>query len=203
LRSAYICNLSDSIRILKSGHENSARAVQSHRWRLRRECRSHPGLGRGKPQQRGADLAVFLPSFACAVIHLRIFWSVPAFLDRNMDELKALCRQNPSGEPGRLRRACEAGRRGKSVANKAALLLRRGESSLSRARCCCRPTMYSDESRYFQPADKQVGLQLQGRKNLASPFARMCGNDPKLLADALVRARPRWWNLASREPASC
>jgi len=68
---------SDSIRILKSGHEIAL-------------AQFNPTVGdfagmplaswawRGKPSSEGRTL-LFLPSFACAVIHLRIFWSVRLF----------------------------------------------------------------------------------------------------------------------------
>jgi len=106
-----------SIRILKSGHENSARAVQSTVWRLRRNALAS-GLGGASQAGEGRTL-LFLPSLPCAVIHLRSS-GASAFLDREQWMTETLAAKS-LWRAGRLRRARKAGR-GNPWPIKAALL---------------------------------------------------------------------------------
>src|SRR2546425_13237550 len=74
----------------------------------------------GQAKQRGADLAVFTELCLCGYPPQDLL-ERPAFLDRSMDELKALAGKIPLpglvGYAGRVKNGA-----GKSVANKAALL---------------------------------------------------------------------------------
>src|SRR5256885_14694500 len=73
----------------------------------------------GQAKQRGADLAVFTELCLCGYPPQDLL-ERPAFLDRNMDELRALAAKTPLpvlvGYAGRVKQGA-----GKSVANKAAL----------------------------------------------------------------------------------
>ena len=74
----------------------------------------------GQAKQRGADLAVFTELCLCGYPPQDLL-ERPAFLDRNIDELKELAAKIPVtslvGYAGRVKNGA-----GKSVANKAALL---------------------------------------------------------------------------------
>src|SRR5260370_167663 len=112
-------------------------------------------------KQRGADLAVFTELCLCGYPPLDLL-ERPAFLDRNIDELKALAAKVPLpslvGYAGRGKNGA-----GKSVANKAALLCG-GRVVFEQSKMLLPTYDVFDESRYFQPADKQVGYSFNGEK---------------------------------------
>src|SRR6202047_934268 len=117
----------------------------------------------GQAKQRGADLAVFTELCLCGYPPQDLL-ERPAFLDRNIDELKELAAKIPVtslvGYAGRVKNGA-----GKSVANKAALLCG-GRVVFEQSKMLLPTYDVFDESRYFQPAEKQstygFGNQLLG-----------------------------------------
>src|SRR6266550_7391399 len=113
---------SGSIRILKSGHENSARAVQSHRWRLRRECRSHPELGWASQTARRGPCCFY------RALPLRLSspgsFGAPGFSRPEHRRTERACGQNSSAEPRGLRGTCEE-RRGQIRGQQSGAAVRR------------------------------------------------------------------------------
>src|SRR5437879_10958006 len=106
----------------------------------------------GQAKQRGADLAVFTELCLCGYPPQDLL-ERPAFLDRNIDELKELAAKIPLpslvGYAGRVKNGS-----GKSIANKAALLCG-GRIVFEQSKMLLPTYDVFDESRYFQPAEKQ------------------------------------------------
>jgi NAD+ synthase (glutamine-hydrolysing) len=101
---------------------------------------------------RGAQLAVFSELCLCGYPPQDLL-ERPAFIDRNLKELKELAKKLPLaavvGYAGRVKKG-----RGKAIANKAALLC--GGRIVFEQNKMLLPTYdVFDESRYFQPAEKQ------------------------------------------------
>jgi NAD+ synthase (glutamine-hydrolysing) len=107
----------------------------------------------GQAQQRGAHLAVFSELCLCGYPPQDLL-ERPAFIDRNLKELKGLAAKLPLpaivGYAGRVKNGT-----GKSIANKAALLCG-GRSVFEQSKMLLPTYDVFDESRYFQPAAKQV-----------------------------------------------
>src|ERR1700720_4612681 len=103
-------------------------------------------------QSRGANLAVFSELCLCGYLPLDLL-ERPAFIDRNLKELKALAGKLPLpaivGYAGRVKNGS-----GKSIANKAALLCG-GRIIFEQSKMLLPTYDVFDESRYFQPAEKQ------------------------------------------------
>src|SRR6266851_3785316 len=103
-------------------------------------------------QARGAKLAVFSELCLCGYLPLDLL-ERPAFIDRNLKELKALAGNLPLpaivGYAGRVKNGS-----GKSIANKAALLCG-GRIVFEQSKMLLPTYDVFDESRYFQPAEKQ------------------------------------------------
>jgi NAD+ synthase/NAD+ synthase (glutamine-hydrolysing) len=103
-------------------------------------------------QQRGADLAVFSELCLCGYFPQDLL-ERPAFIDRNHKELKALAAKLPLpaivGYAGRVKNG-----KGKSIANKAALIAE-GRVVFEQSKMLLPTYDVFDESRYFQPADRQ------------------------------------------------
>jgi len=103
-------------------------------------------------QARGAKLAVFSELCLCGYLPLDLL-ERPAFIDRNLKELKALAGKLalPAivGYAGRVKNGS-----GKSIANKAALLCG-GRIVFEQSKMLLPTYDVFDESRYFQPAEKQ------------------------------------------------
>src|SRR5258708_2593504 len=103
-------------------------------------------------QARGAQLAVFSELCLCGYLPLDLL-ERPAFIDRNLKELKALAGKLPLpaivGYAGRVKNGS-----GKSIANKAALLCG-GRIVFEQSKMLLPTYDVFDESRYFQPAEKQ------------------------------------------------
>src|SRR6266446_4937284 len=103
-------------------------------------------------QARGANLAVFSELCLCGYLPLDLL-ERPAFIDRNLKELKALAGKLPLpaivGYAGRVKNGS-----GKSIANKAALLCG-GRIVFEQSKMLLPTYDVFDESRYFQPAEKQ------------------------------------------------
>src|SRR6266852_3395914 len=115
----------------------------------------------GQAKQRGADLAVFTELCLCGYPPQDLL-ERPAFLDRNIDELKELASKIPVtslvGYAGRVKNGA-----GKSVANKAALLCG-GRVVFEQSKMLLPTYDVSDESRYFQPADHQSVFGFSGEQ---------------------------------------
>ena len=103
-------------------------------------------------QQRGADLAVFSELCLCGYFPQDLL-ERPSFIDRNHKELKALAAKLPLpaivGYAGRVRNG-----KGKSIANKAALIAE-GRVVFEQSKMLLPTYDVFDESRHFQPADRQ------------------------------------------------
>ncbi|HWZ96923.1 MAG TPA: NAD+ synthase [Candidatus Dormibacteraeota bacterium] len=110
-------------------------------------------------KQRGADLAVFSELCLCGYPPNDLL-ERPAFIDRNQKELKTLAKALaiPSvvGFVGRVKNGT-----GKSIANKAALLCG-GKVTFEQSKMLLPTYDVFDESRYFQPAEKQQTLDFHG-----------------------------------------
>jgi len=106
-------------------------------------------------KQRGADLAVFSELCLCGYLPQDLL-ERPSFIDRNQQELQELAAKIPLpsivGYAGRVTRA---NGRGKSIANKAALICE-GRVAFEQSKMLLPTYDVFDESRYFQPADHQL-----------------------------------------------
>src|SRR5712691_11413827 len=115
----------------------------------------------GQAKQRGADLAVFTELCLCGYPPQDLL-ERPAFLDRNIDELKELAAKIPLpslvGYAGRVKNGA-----GKSVANKAALLCG-GRVVFEQSKMLLPTYDVFDESRYLQPADHQSVFGFSGEQ---------------------------------------
>jgi NAD+ synthase (glutamine-hydrolysing) len=139
-----------------------------------------------KAKQRGADLAVFTELCLCGYPPQDLL-ERPTFLDRNIDELKALAAKvsMPSlvGYAGRVRNGT-----GKSVANKAALLCG-GRVVFEQSKMLLPTYDVFDESRYFQPAEKQMVYSFQNEK-LGITICEDVWNDPNFWPTRLYERDP-------------
>src|SRR5882762_2930523 len=137
-------------------------------------------------KQRGADLAVFTELCLCGYPPQDLL-ERPAFLDRNIDELKALAGQVPLpalvGYAGRVKNSA-----GKSAANKAALLCG-GRVVFEQSKMLLPTYDVFDESRYFQPADKQVVYSFKDEK-LGITICEDVWNDPNFWPTRLYERDP-------------
>src|SRR5882672_11354802 len=137
-------------------------------------------------KQRGADLAVFTELCLCGYPPQDLL-ERPAFLDRNIDELKELAAKIPLpslvGYAGRVKNGA-----GKSVANKAALLCG-GRIAFEQSKMLLPTYDVFDESRYFQPAEKQVVYSFQKEK-LGITICEDVWNDPNFWPTRLYERDP-------------
>jgi NAD+ synthase/NAD+ synthase (glutamine-hydrolysing) len=103
-------------------------------------------------KQRGADLAVFSELCVCGYLPQDLL-ERPAFIERNHQEVNELAARIPLpsvvGYAGRVTNG-----KGKSIANKAALLCG-GRVAFEQSKMLLPTYDVFDESRYFQPADRQ------------------------------------------------
>src|SRR5260370_1284044 len=140
----------------------------------------------GQAKQRGADLAVFTELCLCGYPPQDLL-ERPAFLDRNMDELKNLAAKIPLpslvGYAGRVKNTS-----GKSVANKAALLCG-GRVVFEQSKMLLPTYDVFDESRYFQPADMQVVYSFKSEK-LGITICEDVWNDPNFWPTRLYEGDP-------------
>ncbi len=140
----------------------------------------------GQARQRGADLAVFTELCLCGYPPQDLL-ERPAFLDRNVDELKALAARIPLpclvGYAGRVKNGA-----GKSIANKAALLCG-GRVVFEQSKMLLPTYDVFDESRYFQPAEKQVVYSFQDEK-LGITICEDVWNDPNFWPTRLYERDP-------------
>src|SRR4029077_15132156 len=137
-------------------------------------------------KQRGADLAVFTELCLCGYPPQDLL-ERPAFLDRNMDELKALAAKTPLpclvGYAGRVKQGT-----GKSVANKAALLCG-GRVVFEQSKMLLPTYDVFDESRYFQPAEKQSTYDF-GNEHLGNTIGEDVWNDKNFWANLRYERDP-------------
>jgi len=140
----------------------------------------------GQAKQRGADLAVFTELCLCGYPPQDLL-ERPTFLDRNLDELKELASKIPLpslvGYAGRVKNTS-----GKSVANKAALLCG-GRVVFEQSKMLLPTYDVFDESRYFQPADKQMVYSFQDEA-LGITICEDVWNDPNFWPTPLYERDP-------------
>src|SRR5260370_2919515 len=140
----------------------------------------------GQVNQRGAVLDVCTELCLCGYPPQDLLEG-PAFLDRNMDELKDLAAKIPLpslvGYAGRVKNTS-----GKSVANKAALLCG-GRVVFEQSKMLLPTYDVFDESRYFQPADKQMVYSFKSEK-LGITICEDVWNDPNFWPTRLYERDP-------------
>lgn len=122
---------------------------------------------------RGAELAVFSELCVCGYLPQDLL-ERPAFIDRNQATLKEIASKLPLpaivGYVGRVKNGT-----GKAIANKAALLC--GKKVVFEQAKMLLPTYdVFDESRYFQPADRQTVYEL-GSERLGITVCEDAWND--------------------------
>jgi len=109
----------------------------------------------GEAKGLGADLAVFSELCICGYLPLDLL-ERPAFIQRNHETLNRVAAQMPLpaivGYAGRV--SPDHHRAGKSIANKAALIID-GRVVFEQSKMLLPTYDVFDESRYFQPGDKQ------------------------------------------------
>jgi NAD+ synthase (glutamine-hydrolysing) len=140
-------------------------------------------------KQRGAELAVFSELCLCGYLPLDLL-ERPAFIERNCQTLKELASQMPLpsivGYAGKVDR--DAQRAGKSIANKAALICE-GRVVFEQSKMLLPTYDVFDESRYFQPGDKQYVYGL-GREQLGITVCEDAWNDKTFWANPLYTRDP-------------
>src|SRR5215813_3393340 len=131
-------------------------------------------------QARGADLAVFSELCLCGYLPLDLL-ERPAFIDRNQRELKSLAAKLPLptvvGYVGKTKNGSNTG---KTIANKAALI-DGGRVVFEQAKMLLPTYDVFDESRYFQPADRQSAYSL-GNETLGVTICEDAWNDKNFWA---------------------
>jgi NAD+ synthase (glutamine-hydrolysing) len=129
----------------------------------------------GQAKRRGAELAVFSELCICGYLPLDLL-ERPAFIQRNIDTLKKIAAQMPLpaivGYAGRVDLNSRAG---KTIANKAALISE-GRIVFEQSKMLLPTYDVFDESRYFQPGEKQYVYGL-GREQLGITVCEDVWND--------------------------
>lgn len=126
-------------------------------------------------KRRGADLAVFSELSLCGYFPLDLL-ERPAFVQRNLDALQALAKQMPlPAIVGYVGRVDAAGRGGKTIANKAALI-HEGRVVFEQSKMLLPTYDVFDESRYFQPGEKHFVYAI-GREQLGITVCEDVWND--------------------------
>jgi NAD+ synthase (glutamine-hydrolysing) len=137
-------------------------------------------------RQRGANLAVFSELCLCGYPPQDLL-ERPAFIDRNLKELKGLAAKLPLpaivGYAGRVKNGT-----GKSIANKAALLCG-GRVVFEQSKMLLPTYDVFDESRYFQPAAKQVTYDF-GNEHLGITICEDVWNDKNFWPNVLYDRDP-------------
>ncbi len=137
-------------------------------------------------RQRGADLAVFSELCLCGYLPQDLL-ERPAFIERNLEELNALARKLtiPAivGFAGRANHST-----GKAIANKAALLAD-GRVAFEQSKMLLPTYDVFDESRYFQPADRQFAFSFGGEK-LGISICEDIWNDKNFWSNRLYERDP-------------
>jgi NAD+ synthase (glutamine-hydrolysing) len=125
-------------------------------------------------QRRGADLAVFSELCICGYLPLDLL-ERPAFIQRNHEALHDLAAQLPLPSIVGYAGHVDHPRAGKSIANKAALI-HEGRVVFEQSKMLLPTYDVFDESRYFQPGDKQYVYGL-GREQLGITVCEDVWND--------------------------
>jgi len=137
-------------------------------------------------QERGAGLAVFTELCLCGYPPQDLL-ERPAFIERNHKELKKLAAKIPLpaviGYAGRLKNGT-----GKSIGNKAALICD-GRVVFEQSKMLLPTYDVFDESRYFQPADRQYVFGLHGEQ-LGITICEDVWNDENFWAQQLYDRDP-------------
>jgi NAD+ synthase (glutamine-hydrolysing) len=137
-------------------------------------------------KQRGADLAVFSELCLCGYLPQDLL-ERPAFIERNHRELLDLAAKIalPAvvGYAGRVKNGT-----GKSIANKAAVLCG-GRVVFEQSKMLLPTYDVFDESRYFQPADRQAVFEIHG-ENLGITICEDVWNDKNFWAKPLYPRDP-------------
>src|ERR1700719_530216 len=139
-----------------------------------------------RAKQRGADLAVFSELCICGYLPQDLL-ERPAFIDRNQKELKQLAAKIalPAivGFVGKNKNGT-----GNSISNKAALVCG-GKVVFEQSKMLLPTYDVFDESRYFQPADKQVVYSFKDEK-LGITICEDVWNDPNFWPTRLYERDP-------------
>lgn len=137
-------------------------------------------------QERGAGLAVFTELCLCGYPPQDLL-ERPAFIERNHGELKKLAAKIPLpaviGYAGRVKNGA-----GKSIGNKAALVCD-GRVVFEQSKMLLPTYDVFDESRYFQPADRQYVFGLHGEQ-LGITICEDVWNDENFWAQQLYDRDP-------------
>jgi len=137
-------------------------------------------------QERGAGLAVFTELCLCGYPPQDLL-ERPAFIERNHSELKKLAAKLPLpaviGYAGRVKNGT-----GKSIGNKASLICD-GRVVFEQSKMLLPTYDVFDESRYFQPADKQYVFGLHGEQ-LGITICEDVWNDENFWAKPLYDRDP-------------
>jgi len=132
-------------------------------------------------KRRGAELAVFSELCICGYLPLDLL-ERPAFIERNLDTLKALARQMPlPAIVGYAGRVDNNGRVGKTISNNAALISE-GRVVFEQSKMLLPTYDVFDESRYFRPGDRQYVYGL-GREQLGITVCEDVWNDKNFWAN--------------------
>ena len=137
----------------------------------------------------GADLAVFSELCICGYLPLDLL-ERPAFIQRNYDTLKYVASQMPVsaivGYAGHVNPDVQ--RAGKSIANKAALICE-GRIVFEQAKMLLPTYDVFDESRYFQPGDRQYVYGLD-KEQLGITICEDVWNDKTFWASPMYARDP-------------
>src|SRR5271157_5008131 len=137
----------------------------------------------------GADLAVFSELCICGYLPFDLL-ERPAFIQRNHDTLARVASQMPLpaivGYAGRVN--ADHHKAGKSIANKAALI-HEGRVVFEQSKMLLPTYDVFDESRYFQPGDKQYVYGL-GREQLGITVCEDVWNDKTFWSQPLYVRDP-------------
>ena len=136
--------------------------------------------------ERGAGLVVFSELCLCGYFPLDLL-ERPAFIERNHRQLKELAAKIPVpsivGYAGRVKNGT-----GKSIANKAALICA-GRVVFEQSKMLLPTYDVFDETRYFQPADRQYVFGLNGEQ-LGITICEDVWNDKNFWAKQLYERDP-------------
>jgi len=138
-------------------------------------------------QRRGADLAVFSELCVCGYFPLDLL-ERPAFIQRNHEALHDLAAKLPLPSIVGYAGHVESPRGGKSLANKAALILE-GRVVFEQSKMLLPTYDVFDESRYFRPGDKQYVYGL-GHEQLGITVCEDFWNDKTFWSDPLYARDP-------------
>jgi len=140
-------------------------------------------------KSRGADLAVFSELCICGYLPLDLL-ERPTFIERNHETLKRVAAQMPLpaivGYAGRV--DPEVHRAGKSIANKAALIVE-GRVVFEQSKMLLPTYDVFDESRYFQPGDRHYVFGL-GQEQLGITVCEDVWNDKTFWASPMYARDP-------------